>query len=257
MGFKMKHYNNYEKMLIAVFLLVFTGNCWCQIVTANILQRVFLAKYHELAGTVFTIEVDSRQYIIGAEHVFKGIAEKDSIQIFHDKTWKNLAIEKVGNMKKGVDVIVFAPEIQISPTYEISATTKGIIIGQDVYFLGFPFGITNNVEQLNNYFPLPFIKKGILSTWVGIGKEATKILYIDGINNEGFSGGPIVFYDQNSKTLKIAGVISGYMNQYDKVLLDGTVTPLQTVSNSGLLLGYAIDHVIDAINKNPIGVLIK
>ena len=67
-----------------------------------------------------------------------------------------------------------------------------MIYGQEVFFAGFPFGenlFTTSTQTVNGLFPMPFVKKGIISA------EATEngatILYLDGHNNPGFSGGPI------------------------------------------------------------------
>jgi len=61
-----------------------------------------------------------------------------------------------------------------------------MILGQDVYFLGFPFGITDNVQTLSHYYPLPLIKKGILSASFSMGKGSVHIMYFDAINNAVF-----------------------------------------------------------------------
>ena len=84
-----------------------------------------------------------------------------------------------------------------------------------------------------------------------------KILYIDGYNNPGFSGGPIVFMDINEKKLKIAAVVSGYRSQLADIYDKDKATALKAITNSGLLVGYTIDAAIDAIKDKPIGVEIK
>jgi hypothetical protein len=86
-----------------------------------------------------------------------------------------------------------------------------------------------------------------------------KILYVDGYNNPGFSGGPIVFVDLKEKKLKVAAVVSGYRMQLADIYIyeKDKATALKAVTNSGLLIGYTIDAAIDAIKNKPIGVKIK
>ena len=51
---------------------------------------------------------------------------------------------------------------------------------------------------------MPFVKKGIVSCMSG------SRIFLDGHNNPGFSGGPVVFAKANGLDYKIGGVISGY-----------------------------------------------
>jgi len=60
---------------------------------------------------------------------------------------------------------------------------------------------------------LPFIKSGILSA-LDIRNENAVTLYLDGHNNPGFSGGPIVFLSNTTRRFHVAGVVSGFRNEY-------------------------------------------
>lgn len=85
---------------------------------------------------------------------------------------------------------------------------KGIFVGQDVYSLGFPFGLATKFDK-----PIPthiaFIKKAILSA-IDARPGSGHVLYLDGHNNPGFSGGPVIYANYNERErLEIAGVIAG------------------------------------------------
>ncbi len=57
-------------------------------------------------------------------------------------------------------------------------------MGQQVWFLGYPYG-------LGSHFPngeFPFIKRGTMSAIDSTNPHAV-VLYVDGFNNPGFSGG--------------------------------------------------------------------
>lgn len=75
------------------------------------------------------------------------------------------------------------------------------------------------------------------------------VLYIDGFNNPGFSGGPIVFWDFGSRTYQIAGVVKGYAFESAKTMVNGTAVDTPILVNSGILIGYSIHHAIQAIEK--------
>lgn len=59
---------------------------------------------------------------------------------------------------------------------------------------------------------IPFLKSGIVSALDDRDPEAG-ILYLDGQNNPGFSGGPIVFWHSASRGFRVAGVVRGYRNE--------------------------------------------
>ena len=125
---------------------------------------------------------------------------------------------------------------------------------------------------------MPVVKKGILSAEIKEGK--TVKFLIGGFNNHGFSGGPIVFRDlcQPKSPLYVLGVIAGFRPKLSTVmtpekvkkgediskipqwrietLADGQKailrdTDKKVVLNSGIIIGYSIEHAVDLIRKNP------
>ena len=245
------------KSFAGLFLvLMICGNSLGSVITTNILTRVFLIKYKASTGTAFTVEVDNRQYLITAKHVVKGISKNDNINIFHDGRWKDLRVTTLSCGNKETDILILVPPIQLSPAYDLIPSMGNLILAQDVYFLGFPYMMFSDDSGINRKFPIPFIKKGICSS-MGKWDGANTMIYIDGHNNPGFSGGPIVFQDLTTKKLKVGGVVSGYKNHPDPVINRGIDTGLVALSNSGIVVGYSIKPAIEAIKKNPIGPKIK
>ncbi|MBF0571698.1 MAG: trypsin-like peptidase domain-containing protein [Candidatus Omnitrophica bacterium] len=229
-----------------------TAMAQLQLVPASILQRVFLIKYGTSIGSSFTLDIDGKQYLITAKHVLNGIKKEDKIEIFHKEKWETLNVKVLFCENPATDIVVMAIPVQLSRTDEVEATSKAMFVSQDVFFLGFPFEMWTYFGELNNYFPLPFIKKGILSATDPRNNQGG-IFYVDGNNNPGFSGGPIVFYDLNDHKIKICGVIHGYINQANEI----PQTALYAKGNSGILVGFMIDSAIEVIKKNPIGVTVK
>lgn len=74
------------------------------------------------------------------------------------------------------------------------------------------------------------------------------MILLDGINNPGFSGGPVIFYDYIKKKNKILGVISGYFNQTNKVESSPKIY-FEYVENSGIIISYPSYYISDIIEK--------
>ncbi|MCY3801369.1 MAG: serine protease [Chloroflexi bacterium] len=219
--------------------------------TSNILQRTFQLRFSGSQGTCFTIDVTNRQYIVTAKHLVKSVVDQAVLEVKHDDTWKALEVDLVGHCEGAVDISVLASGTQLSPTHPLSPSTAGLTLGQDVFFLGFPYGLANEVANLNRDFPLPLVKKATFSAY----NSANQPLLLDGHNNPGFSGGPIVFTPQGSSPpeLSVAGVISGYQWEFESVYLKDERTALAYKSNTGIIIAYSIKNAVDLIGQNPIG----
>ncbi|MYC29349.1 MAG: hypothetical protein F4X65_04560 [Chloroflexi bacterium] len=127
-----------------------------------------------------------------------------------------------------------------------------MVLAQDVYFCGYPYGLTVEAgPDINQGFPIPLVKKGVLS-----GMSPNRFL-IDAINNPGFSGGPVVFAAPQSNNFKVAGVISGYRVEYDPVLLNGEDIGLRYGYNTGLVLAYDLRDGVEYITQNPTGANVR
>jgi hypothetical protein len=136
----------------------------------------------------------------------------------------------------------------LTPTgLPLKYSTNGLIYGQDSYFLGFPYGLTGKSIFTEAGFPMPFVKKGVISYF------EKGLLYLDGHNNPGFSGGPVVFGSPGNAVTNIAGVISGYKSTFNPVLIDKKPTEYSFQENTGIIIVYPIENAIDIIDANPIG----
>lgn len=130
-------------------------------VTTNILQRTFHIRRHEASGTCFTLDVDGRQYLATARHVVAGIQGDGVIEIAHGNgKWLPLGVKLVGHGDGDADVSVLAPRVLFGAPHPLSITTAHLMLAEDLYFLGFPFGMSFDVGELNAGFPMPLVKKG-------------------------------------------------------------------------------------------------
>ena len=235
-------------------------------VTSNIIQRTLHIRWKNLkTGTGFTVDHGSKQYLVTARHVVPGIKSGNTIKIFHDGTWKDLTIDVVGIGNGKVDVAVLACTIQLTPTHSLVPSTAGLLYGQSVSFLGYPFGWNSGGEHINRGIPLPFAKAGIVSA---LEFGCTNRIFLDAHGNKGFSGGPVVFvpHDQPNGELHVAGIISYFPipenSQSWLPIVDDTGTPIRNdqgnpfgyvQDNPGIVVAFDINHAIELIDANPIG----
>ena len=112
------------------------------------------------------------------------------------------------------DVAVLAFRNQLSPTFPMPTTSADLVWGQNVYFLRFYYGLHTSVD-VNHGYPLSLIKGAVMSGSIGQrGNPETFLL--DGHNNSGFSGGPVVFLPAGKaqdRELCVMAVVSGYQTE--------------------------------------------
>ena len=228
-----------------------------EIPTSNMLYRVLPIKVGNTTGTVFTMEVDGKQYLITAKHVTNHQAV-EAVEIWIDG-WKPIKVKTVGIGKGNEDIIVLTANMKLSETFDIEIGSGGILLGQDVRFLGFPLGLESGYIPSMKERKIPLVKGGILS---GVkSEENASWLLVDGHNNGGFSGGPVIFKSLYEKTeiWKIAGVISGYEPEIPLVMdsKGREIKGLVVLGNSGILVATGIKTAVELIKANPIGYSVK
>lgn len=222
-------------------------------VPENILKGTFQIGYGDSIGTAFTIDIDKRRYLITARHVVEGIKESDALTVHHDRQWKPLPVRLVGIGGEDFDIAVLAPATPIGTDHLLLPNDNTLYLSQDVYFLGFPYGIhSEGTPELNLSFPLPLVKKAIVSMF-DFRKDGVGHIFLDGHNNPGFSGGPIFYSALGTQEPRIAGVISGYRFQQEPIYHQGQQTPLTYHYNTGIIIACSMNRVMDLIRENPIG----
>jgi len=164
-------------------------------IPSGMLYSVCPFKYKTEAGTCFVINIDNRQYIITARHLVPDIKKGDSVQLYFNQNWNNFIIEPLFPKNAKTDIAALAADHQITPLLDIPVSSESIIIGQDVFFLGFPYGLHTPIKDPTTHITetIPFVKKAIFSA-NDPSPESGHIYYLDGHNNPGFSGGPVIFY---------------------------------------------------------------
>lgn len=220
-------------------------------ITINVIQRIFQIRYNNATGTCFSIDHNNRQYIVTAKHVIDGLQTGSTIEIFHDNDWRSLIVNLVGHHTTQ-DVSVFALN-QFIAAHSMQASSNQLAYSQDVYFLGFPFGLQDvNNAPLNRQFPIPLVKKAIVSAIIN--DAGGNYMLLDGHNNPGFSGGPVVFKRGAENTFNVAGIISGYRVNHEPILVNNN--PQNDIihrANTGIIIAPMIENAVELIDSNPIG----
>jgi hypothetical protein len=182
------------------------------------------------------------------------------VEILKGDTWMDLQIVLLGKGIADVDIAVLSPAIQLSPPYRIGQ--GGLqLLGQDVFFLGFPYGLRMPSTGLNRGFDFPLVKKATISSLCGSPGEPQYML-LDGINNPGFSGGPVVSppgglslpqITSGEMKLEYLGVISSYRFEWESAYERNQKTSLAVKTNTGIIIAYDIKHAFDIIDHKPDG----
>ena len=226
-------------------------------------ERVYCAHFGEDFGTFFTMEMDGKQYLITAKHLAEklnfgtvGVAEMTFLPVLYNKKPASLFVSLVGHGKKDVDISVLASTSLFGTAMpSIKPISPNIEYGEDVFFFGFPYPEEADPKVvMDASLPTPFVKKGVISYISNKGH-----ILIDGQNNPGFSGGPVVMRDfegPNKPTdgyYHVIGVVSGYKGTPIAVL-DNKGKQVYTVAeNSGIMVVHDISSAVYMIKSNPIG----
>jgi hypothetical protein len=255
--------------------------------TNNIMFRTLMIKTKTEAGTMFSIEVDKREYWLTAKHILTGRKSGPAGEV-KEKTVSLDVLDPIGDAikwnpiqfavidpGKDIDIVVLVPNTKLQdvgvPSLKVS--TENVGIGQECSFLGFPFASTWTATFANSaQYKMPFIKHCYIS---GIIRQPAALLVLDGINNPGFSGGPVLYHTGPDQV--VLGVISGYRNdpgEVHSIEVPDLPTAAQTPDNkkpnptgtkkknvvdlnTGIIFAFVADIAVDAIKKNPIGRLVE
>lgn len=240
-----------------VFLFVSPALRGQEGVPVEILQRTIQVKVGNMTATAFTIDHSGKLYLITARHVLAGLPMEGAvIQINQQNQWKDYqTVRTLFPSSPNVDIAVLETSEKVPTPYAVSiGKSSGVTMGQQLWFLGFPYGLATHFgkggarPEVENT-AIPFIKRGTMSA-IDASDPSAIVLYIDGFNNPGFSGGPILYWNFYSHTYEITGVVMGFREDSAKVLVNGQHVDTQVLVNTGILVGYSIQHAIDAIEHS-------
>lgn len=215
-------------------------------VTTEALTRVFKIYSCSMMGSGFILEHKGHNFLITAKHLFekKGYPKSTDIYIESEKGKIKIENEIFYHSDNHIDIAVIKTNFFEGTNFlKINYTMTGMMLSQDVFLLGFPYGLDNKLHNLNNGYPVPIVKKGAIS---GIDKD---VFLIDWDNNQGFSGGPVVYRKPEglgySDDMRIAGVIISYIPH--QIYQDENNNVIN--ENSGIGIAVKINRVLEIIDS--------
>jgi hypothetical protein len=232
--------------------------------TSQVITRTFRVG-SQLTGTIFSIDVDGREYWVTAKHILTGksrppwgsISDKTTtVRILTPTSDGAESIQhtfSVIDPGNDVDEVVLAASKPLldSPLPSAGTSYEGVLFGGECSFLGYPLG--------HSWLgAVPFVKHCFVSA-LPDRNAPQRVWYLDGVNNNGFSGGPVLYRTGTDQI--IIGVVSGFWTeQRDPTALDSDAlipgSPgNQVYQNPGFIIAYDIAYATDAIKAHPIGPL--
>ncbi len=193
----------------------------------------------------------------GKSKIFKQglfFANKESRWLAHKNKNVDLALLNVSPAileQNSVDYIFLPPEIF---AFHRNFPKIGIETGDAVYVLGFPLGISGNVQNF------ACAKWGMISRADKEIIRETKAFLIDSAIFPGNSGGPVIYRPTTTRldnTIAVGqpyllGVVKGYL-PYEEKLFTHQTTPPSVVSlsreNSGLSFVVPVDFICQIFNR--------
>ncbi len=219
--------------------------------TAEVFNRILKIRGAE-EGTGLIVDLGEFQYLVTAGHIV-GNRNTKELHIFHDGKWNPYAIDVIGFSELYDAIVVRLPVFLDRRPLPLSLDAAGIAWGQTVFFLGYPFGEYGVASVFGNgVLPMPFVKRACLSMFGTPDRPQTIIL--DGINNVGFSGGPIVFSLHGKP--KVAGIVTRLREEQrllDYAFKEGHVEKVVYSQNTGLIYGVGAKIITDLIKDGPAG----
>lgn len=219
------------------------------LVTANSFERVLEISTALGSGTAFSIPYAGREYLVTARHLLPEGDPRPEVSIASRHMARTLRLDLLPTDPATADVAVAPLPEAVTPTLPLAAGKDGIIWGQRVFFLGFPYGLATEFARGAADQRIAFVKGALFSASADV--EGVGLLYLDGMNNPGFSGGPVVFNrDGDHLRPHICGVIAGYRTELQPVYQGTTpITAVATAANTGIIIATDIRHVTNAIDN--------
>lgn len=182
-------------------------------IEAQVWQRVLhFAGERGRPGAGVVLDVGENQYLVTAKHLASEDSE-EQVTLQHLLTNGgrpfSVVLERVGDRTGAADIAAYRLERRlVGAALPLTLGSAGMTYSDDVYILGYPFGLTFETGGEDPQH-MPLAKKGIVS---GSGlRSGIRVHYLDIFANPGFSGGPAVVKVNPSRRLAVVGIVQGQL----------------------------------------------
>jgi hypothetical protein len=143
---------------LAFFLIICSFKTTAQnMVTNEVLQKVFCIKYGNEIATCFLVSINKHDYLITAKHLFPNIASKTTlvVEILNNQGWNKLSCKLLFHKNPNIDIAVLDLMTNAQPDNQFDLNEVGYSISEECFFLGYPFGLKmdDTKGDLNSGFP--------------------------------------------------------------------------------------------------------
>lgn len=229
----------------------------------TVLIGVQKEKEFQPIGTGFLLSFQKKILLLTCKHVAE--KDKDNFTVIFNLKDGSIASRPLKALKEkynfnwrfhkdeDIAAIIFGIDISkddlLLVPHDFVENYEDLEIGDDVFFLGYPMGITS---QESAY---PLTRSGIISTKFGKG-----VILIDGNSFPGNSGGPVFFkpaiFDLKKKQIgkvrppKLIGMIFENINYEDVAVSVQTEKPRVIFSeNSALAKAYSVNKIFELLES--------
>jgi len=202
------------------------------------------------AGTGVLCSYNGKGYFVTAKHILdSSLKNGDLTKIIIDIGSEKISMSGNAffheNDKIDIAVIKFKDKLPSENERMKLIGGLGAITGQRTIFLGYPLGFASIVNKR----AVPLVKQAIISG--AIEYKTHFVILLDGHNNPGFSGGPVMAKNKDGQ-LELFAIISGYFHDPINVDFDfeGKKIKIPINANSGIIISTPIERAIEIIQKN-------
>ncbi len=231
----------------------------------NHVGRCFHLRYVNSFATAFLHSCDDKVAFVTAAHAIAGASVGDNLHLRLKNGWASLEITELETDQRQ-DIAAFSLKGFIT-TGSWKEPKIALLLAQPVVYLGFPHSMSGDYPGQAEWVT-PLAKVAHFSGNVQI-REAS-LMVLDGLNNPGFSGGPIFHqpYGVDSPTVGLVGMVHGFKFEqeqqgqvYRSTGVDGRASEpergLFVRLNSGMILASSRVHIDRLLSKLEAGLVIQ
>lgn len=219
-----------------------------ELVPSEAYERVLEIETDTRKGAAFTLTQGDVQYLVTAKHLFDDgaspvvlVANRHILKQFGHPLPLRFEFLPVPEQ---ADIAVTRLSNPITADLDLIPSTGGMIWSQTVWFLGFPHGLALETKMDDAPSRIAFVKRAVVSGAEEL--DGVRRLYLDGHNNSGFSGGPVIGFNSETDATHVYGVVASYFPEEQPVFV-GPKQEANVLANAGIVIATEISHVMDAI----------
>lgn len=175
-------------------------------VTGHELTFVHRIEYNRITGTAFMLHTPKGSCFVTVSHNVRSCVAGDNILFQMSDQWIPAHVDEIIFDPDGYDLCVFSSKtFMMEGMREIYPVGKGVALGDELLFAGFPHGLVSVYEGIG--FPVPLVRIAHYSGMISV--KGLDIIILDSFNNPGYSGAP-VYHKDDEGTITLFAMISGY-----------------------------------------------